>query len=85
MDRRSSQEEGASDDLKLDLGRLDITNAAVEVDLSDLNDDLVKFLQEDSVRDDLLKGVDLQQYARDIDAQLRAAEEDAVFDCMLRV
>jgi predicted nucleic acid-binding Zn-ribbon protein len=28
----------------------------------------------------LLKGVDLQQYSRDIDAQIRETEEDAVFD-----
>jgi hypothetical protein len=42
-----------------------------------LSEDLVKLLQGEN----LPQGVDLQQYMKEIDTQLRAAEEDAVFDC----
>lgn len=31
--------------------------------------------------ENLPHGVDVQQYMKEIDTQLRAAEEDAVFDC----
>lgn len=79
-ERDAAFDEGSSS-LEMLPVALDVTSSSQEVDLSELNDDLVKFLQDDSVRDDLIKGVDLQQYSRDIEQQLKKAEEASILDC----
>jgi len=41
---------------------------------------LLRFLQDDIVRDDLVKGVDLQQYSKGIETQLSEAEYASILD-----
>lgn len=51
-----------------------------QVDLREINDDLLSFLQDDYVKDELLKGVDLQKYAEELDLQLVEAEKASIDD-----
>lgn len=70
--RRSSLDM-AMDNLNLDsLGELDITTE--EVDFDEVDDDLEKFQADEIIKEALQKGVDLRNYAREIDGQLNGME-----------
>eukprot|EP00466_Bigelowiella_natans_P000029 jgi/Bigna1/65988/fgenesh1_pg.1_\ len=61
-------------------GELDINMA--EIDFSEVDDDLKKFQEDEIVKDALQRGVDLGNYARQIESQLRGTEKDSVGDYM---
>eukprot|EP00824_Muranothrix_gubernata_P005780 TRINITY_DN17560_c0_g1_i1.p1 TRINITY_DN17560_c0_g1~~TRINITY_DN17560_c0_g1_i1.p1 ORF type:complete len:764 (-),score=142.62 TRINITY_DN17560_c0_g1_i1:7-2133(-) len=70
--------EGVAGLLNLDLGELDITTEEVELD--DLDEDFERYQQDDLVKDALVKGVDLRQYSRQIESDLREVEQASIQD-----
>lgn len=55
-----------------------------EIDFDELDDYLELFQQDDVIKEALSKGVDLRQYAQQIDRDLRAAEIDSVSQYVLK-
>ncbi len=55
-----------------------------EIDFDELDDYLELFQQDGVIKEALSKGVDLQQYAAQIDAELRAAEIDSVSQYVMK-
>ncbi|TMW62995.1 hypothetical protein Poli38472_005613 [Pythium oligandrum] len=55
-----------------------------EIDFDELDDYLELFQQDGVIKEALAKGVDLRQYARQIDAELRAAEIDSVSQYVMK-
>ena len=53
-------------------------NTADLVDMDHIDDDLARFQQDSIVKDALSKNVDLSQYSRQIDEDLRDVEADSV-------
>jgi hypothetical protein len=51
-----------------------------DIDFSEIDDEISKFSNDKMVREALDKGVDLKQYGRQIDDELRAAERHSVLD-----
>lgn len=66
-------------DFKSDFDDLDITTE--NIDFDDLGDDIEKFQQDEILRKVLSEGVDLRNYARQIDEDLHVAEEDIISQC----
>ena len=58
--------------------RRDTMNTADLVDMDHIDDDLARFQQDSIVKDALSKNVDLSQYSRQIDEDLRDVEADSV-------
>eukprot|EP00741_Cyanophora_paradoxa_P006469 tig00001003_g6264.t1 len=48
--------------------------------LEEIDEDMNKFQQDDLVKDALLKGVDLREYAREVEANLREVEKASITD-----
>lgn len=51
-----------------------------DIDFAEIDEDLKQFQQEDSVRDALSRGVNLREYARQIEQDLRAVERESIQD-----
>ena len=64
--------------LRLDLGDLDVTTD--DIGLENVSGDLEKFQQDALVQDALSKGVDLKNYARQIELDLKDAENASIAD-----
>mmetsp|Transcript_7199 Transcript_7199/g.17520 ORF Transcript_7199/g.17520 Transcript_7199/m.17520 type:complete len:731 (-) Transcript_7199:191-2383(-) len=65
-------------DLGSDLADMDIN--VEEIDFNEVDDDLKKFQEDEIVKDALQRGVDLGDYARQIETELKRTEKDSVSD-----
>eukprot|EP00455_Lapot_gusevi_P024778 TRINITY_DN2586_c0_g1_i3.p1 TRINITY_DN2586_c0_g1~~TRINITY_DN2586_c0_g1_i3.p1 ORF type:complete len:835 (-),score=226.32 TRINITY_DN2586_c0_g1_i3:20-2524(-) len=66
---------------KVDLGFLEDLDLTTEnIDFDEFGDELEKFQQDQVLRVVLSKGVDLRQYARQIEHELQTAEDDSIKD-----
>eukprot|EP00002_Diphylleia_rotans_P031846 TRINITY_DN6636_c0_g1_i1.p1 TRINITY_DN6636_c0_g1~~TRINITY_DN6636_c0_g1_i1.p1 ORF type:complete len:521 (-),score=116.34 TRINITY_DN6636_c0_g1_i1:1257-2819(-) len=70
--------EGDVDFLDLNLGDPDITTE--DIDFDGMDEDLRNFQQDKNVRDALSKGVNLREFARQIESDLRAVEKESIQD-----
>mmetsp|Transcript_14715 Transcript_14715/g.41855 ORF Transcript_14715/g.41855 Transcript_14715/m.41855 type:complete len:710 (-) Transcript_14715:231-2360(-) len=66
---------------EVDVESLDITNE--EIDFDELDDLIEKFQQDERVKEALLKGVDMRDYGKQIDGQLKDEQAAAVQDYIL--
>eukprot|EP00003_Mantamonas_plastica_P022709 TRINITY_DN3916_c0_g1_i10.p1 TRINITY_DN3916_c0_g1~~TRINITY_DN3916_c0_g1_i10.p1 ORF type:complete len:704 (-),score=238.83 TRINITY_DN3916_c0_g1_i10:1057-2937(-) len=62
----------------IDLDGLDMTSD--EIDLAEIDKDMEQFQQEETVKEALMSGVDMRQYLRQIETDLREAEKASVAD-----
>eukprot|EP00946_MAST-07B_sp_MAST-7B-sp1_P002529 g2529.t1 len=79
--------EGSSDEEDLthfSLGTLDLTTEG-DIDFNEIDADLKRFQEDAMVQASLSRGVDLRQYARETERDLRALAKDSITDYMERV
>jgi hypothetical protein len=58
---------------------LDITSD--DIDLTEIDEDIVRFQQDELVQKALETGVDLREYSKNIESELRQVEIDSIEDC----
>ncbi|CAE7520701.1 VPS52, partial [Symbiodinium microadriaticum] len=68
------------EDFSIDLGTLNITSE--EIDFDEIDDDLERFQEDETVQQALQRGVDLRKYAEELSAQLKEAEAETVCQYM---
>ena len=68
-------------DSEFSLGTLDITTED-EIDFNEIDQDLKRFQQDEMVQKSLSRGVDLRQYARETERELRELTQDSIQDYM---
>ena len=82
-----SSDPASSDDEDLShfsLGALDLTTEG-DIDFNEIDADLKRFQEDAMVQASLSRGVDLRQYARETERDLRALAKDSITDYMDRV
>jgi vacuolar protein sorting-associated protein 52 len=69
-----------SEEFGIDLGTLNITSE--DIDFDEIDDDLERFQEDETVQQALQRGVDLRKYAEELSAQLKEAETETVSQYM---
>jgi hypothetical protein len=80
----SSGEDDDEDLSHFSLGALDLTTEG-DIDFNEIDADLKRFQEDAMVQASLSRGVDLRQYARETERDLRALAKDSIADYMDRV
>jgi hypothetical protein len=78
-DHDDYDEEG--DPISFSLGTLDITSSE-DINFNEIDADLKRFQEDDMVQKSLSRGVDLRQYARETERDLRELTQDSIQDYM---
>ena len=81
FDYNDSSNTFTDDPNEFSLGNLDITSSE-DINFDEIDADLKRFQEDDMVQKSLSRGVDLRQYARETERDLRALTQDSIQDYM---
>jgi hypothetical protein len=68
---------------ELNFGIEDLDITSDDIDLTEIDEDIIRFQQDELVQQALKTGVDLREYSKNIESELRQVEIDSIEDCTL--